>query len=189
VTTAVPAALPREREDAVCLGDPRSLAGDAEWPSRPAYRPARGGPLARTSCRPPSVRLFSRRSLRLAQGLDFHYRILHPALERFLQSDPSRQDGTLSYVYVGDDPLDGRDHSGLDPYLTGEGSALGCDNVTSLLFLALGGAAALSQGAVSAYQTVNGIPGQFVNSTLSIPPLTVPTAPGQFTTSIFNAPR
>ncbi len=31
---------------------------------------------ARTSCRPHGVRLFSRRSLRLAQGLDFQYRIL-----------------------------------------------------------------------------------------------------------------
>jgi len=76
VTTAVPAALSREREDAVCPGHPRSLAGEAERPSMPACRPARGGPLARTSCRPHGVRLFSRRSLRLAEGLDFQYRIL-----------------------------------------------------------------------------------------------------------------
>jgi len=36
-----------------------------------------------------------------------------PSLERWLQPDPSRQDGTLSYVYVGDDPVDATDPSGL----------------------------------------------------------------------------
>jgi len=38
-----------------------------------------------------------------------------PSLERWLQPDPSMQDGTLSYVYVGDDPIDGADPSGLCP--------------------------------------------------------------------------
>ena len=43
-----------------------------------------------------------------------------PSLKRFLQPDPSEQEGTRSYVYAGDDPLDATDpdravvHSGLD---------------------------------------------------------------------------
>jgi RHS repeat-associated protein len=36
-----------------------------------------------------------------------------PTLERFIQPDPSEQDGTRSYVYCGDDPLDCSDPSGL----------------------------------------------------------------------------
>ncbi len=35
-----------------------------------------------------------------------------PSLQRWLQPDPSRQDGTLSYVYVGDDPVDAIDPAG-----------------------------------------------------------------------------
>ena len=35
-----------------------------------------------------------------------------PALKRFLQPDPSEMDGLFSYVYVGDDPVDGSDPSG-----------------------------------------------------------------------------
>jgi len=48
----------------------RDGRGPARWPT---------GPLGLTSCRPRGVRLFSRRSLRLAQGLDFHYHII-PAM-------------------------------------------------------------------------------------------------------------
>lgn len=36
-----------------------------------------------------------------------------PTLERFLQPDPSEQEGTRSYVYCGNDPLDCTDPSGL----------------------------------------------------------------------------
>ncbi len=36
-----------------------------------------------------------------------------PVLRRFLQPDPSQQEGARSYVYAGDDPLDGTDPSGL----------------------------------------------------------------------------
>jgi RHS repeat-associated protein len=36
-----------------------------------------------------------------------------PVLERFVQPDPSQQEGTRSYVYAGDDPLDASDPSGL----------------------------------------------------------------------------
>lgn len=36
-----------------------------------------------------------------------------PVLKRFLQPDPSGQDGLRSYVYVGDDPVDRTDPSGL----------------------------------------------------------------------------
>jgi RHS repeat-associated protein len=39
-----------------------------------------------------------------------------PVLKRFLQPDPSMQDGTLSYVYVGDDPVDGIDPMGLGDF-------------------------------------------------------------------------
>ncbi len=35
-----------------------------------------------------------------------------PSLQRFLQPDPSSIDGTLSYVYVGDDPIDAYDSFG-----------------------------------------------------------------------------
>ena len=37
-----------------------------------------------------------------------------PALGRFIQPDPSEQEGTRSYAYAGDDPLDATDPSGLD---------------------------------------------------------------------------
>lgn len=36
-----------------------------------------------------------------------------PATGRFLQPDPSEREGTRSYVYCGDDPLDCADPSGL----------------------------------------------------------------------------
>jgi len=36
-----------------------------------------------------------------------------PALGRFIQPDPSEQEGTRSYAYAGDDPLDATDPSGL----------------------------------------------------------------------------
>ena len=36
-----------------------------------------------------------------------------PSLKRFLQPDPSEQEGTMSYVYAGDDPLDCADPTGL----------------------------------------------------------------------------
>jgi len=36
-----------------------------------------------------------------------------PALRRFTQPDPSMQEGIRSYVYVGDDPVDATDPSGL----------------------------------------------------------------------------
>jgi RHS repeat-associated protein len=39
-------------------------------------------------------------------------RAYDPALKRFLQPDPSQMDGLYSYVYVGDDPVDGSDPSG-----------------------------------------------------------------------------
>ena len=41
-----------------------------------------------------------------------------PALGRFLQPDPSEQEGTRSYAYAGDDPLDATDPSGLGPFGT-----------------------------------------------------------------------
>ena len=41
-----------------------------------------------------------------------------PSLKRFLQPDPSEQEGTRSYVYAGDDPLDAADPSGLGPFGT-----------------------------------------------------------------------
>ena len=37
----------------------------------------------------------------------------NPALKRFTQPDPSMQEGIRSYVYVGDDPVDATDPSGL----------------------------------------------------------------------------
>ena len=36
-----------------------------------------------------------------------------PSLKRFLQPEPSEQEGTMSYVYAGGDPLDATDPSGL----------------------------------------------------------------------------
>ena len=35
-----------------------------------------------------------------------------PMLERFLQPDPSQQEGLFSYAYVGDDPVDATDPDG-----------------------------------------------------------------------------
>jgi len=43
-------------------------------------------------------------------------------LKRFLQTDPSGQDGQFSYAYVGDDPVDGSDPTGL--YTQGQQSCL-----------------------------------------------------------------
>jgi RHS repeat-associated protein len=40
-------------------------------------------------------------------------RAYDPALKRFLQPDPSQIEGLRSYVYVGDDPVDATDPSGL----------------------------------------------------------------------------
>jgi len=47
-------------------------------------------------------------------------RYYDPEIERFLAPDPSEQDGVRTYAYVGDDPIDATDPSGLD---TGAGSA------------------------------------------------------------------
>ena len=43
------------------------------------------------------------------------YRAYDPTLERFLQPDPSEQDGLYSYAYVNDDPVDMNDPSGFAP--------------------------------------------------------------------------
>ncbi len=40
-------------------------------------------------------------------------RYYDPEIERFLAPDPSEQDGVRTYAYVGDDPMDGADPSGL----------------------------------------------------------------------------
>ncbi len=40
-------------------------------------------------------------------------RYYDPEIERFLQPDPSEQDGVRTYAYVNDDPIDGTDPSGL----------------------------------------------------------------------------
>ena len=40
-------------------------------------------------------------------------RYYDPEIERFLQPDPSEQDGVRTYAYVGDDPIDWSDPSGL----------------------------------------------------------------------------
>jgi RHS repeat-associated protein len=45
-------------------------------------------------------------------------RAYDPVLERFLQPDPSMATGTRSYVYVGDDPADSTDPSGLTCYVS-----------------------------------------------------------------------
>ncbi len=45
-----------------------------------------------------------------------------PALERFLQPDPSSQDGVRSYTYAHDDPVDLADPSGLEGMPLGEGA-------------------------------------------------------------------
>jgi len=48
--------------------------------------------------------------------LDWYWvrvRSLDPALKRWLQPDPSQQDGVRTYVYAGDDPIDATDPSGL----------------------------------------------------------------------------
>jgi len=42
-------------------------------------------------------------------------RAYDPVLERFLQPDPSQQEGIFTYVYSGDDPVDYNDKSGMDP--------------------------------------------------------------------------
>jgi len=42
-----------------------------------------------------------------------------PVLERFLQPDPSQQEGIFTYVYSGDDPVDYNDKSGMDPAPSG----------------------------------------------------------------------
>jgi len=47
-------------------------------------------------------------------------RYYDPEIERFLQPDPSEQDGVRTYAYVGDNPIDATDPSGLD---AGAGSA------------------------------------------------------------------
>ena len=41
-----------------------------------------------------------------------------PALGRFIQPDPSEQEGTRGYAYAGDDPLDATDPSGPGPFGT-----------------------------------------------------------------------
>jgi len=41
-------------------------------------------------------------------------RYYDPEIERFLQPDPSEQDGVRTYAYVGDDPIDLTDPTGLD---------------------------------------------------------------------------
>ena len=49
-----------------------------------------------------------------------------PTLKRFIQPDPSEREGTRSYVYCDDDPLDCSDPSGLislDDVLGGVGTA------------------------------------------------------------------
>src|SRR5437764_10681625 len=43
-------------------------------------------------------------------------RLYDPNLKRWLQPDPSQQDGVRTYVYVGDDPIDVADPSGMDGY-------------------------------------------------------------------------
>jgi len=42
-------------------------------------------------------------------------RAYDPVLGRFLQPDPSQQEGIFTYVYSGDDPVDYNDKSGMDP--------------------------------------------------------------------------
>ena len=48
-----------------------------------------------------------------------------PNLKRFLQPDPSEQEGARGYVYAGDDPLDATDPSGLWPCILGHGDCGG----------------------------------------------------------------
>jgi RHS repeat-associated protein len=73
-----------------------------------------------------------------------------PTLERFIQPDPSEQDGTRSYVYCGDDPLDCSDPSGLWPswqqVLTGLGVAA-IVGVSVAAFVGTGGLSGLAEAA------------------------------------------
>ncbi len=46
-------------------------------------------------------------------------RYYDPEIERFLAPDPSQQDGARTYAYVGDNPIDATDPSGLDAGSTG----------------------------------------------------------------------
>ena len=48
-----------------------------------------------------------------------------PGLGRFLQPDPSEQEGARGYVYAGDDPFDATDPSGLWPCILGHGDCGG----------------------------------------------------------------
>jgi len=45
-----------------------------------------------------------------------------PSLKRWLQPDPSQTEGVRTYAYVGDDPVDSTDPTGLDG---GAGVAIG----------------------------------------------------------------
>ena len=64
-----------------------------------------------------------------------HY---NPALERFLQPDPSQQEGTRSYVYAGDDPLDATDPSGEPGVCLGPLTLGNCSTNPSLTDVAVG---------------------------------------------------
>lgn len=55
-------------------------------------------------------------------------RAYDPALERFLQPAPSRREGTLSYDYAHDDPLDGTDPSGLNSCFDFLGFSIFCSD-------------------------------------------------------------
>jgi len=52
-------------------------------------------------------------------------RAYDPVLKRFLQPDPSGQDGQFSYAYAGDDPVDASDPTGLALWFC---SSNGCEN-------------------------------------------------------------
>ncbi len=52
-------------------------------------------------------------------------RYYSPSLKRWLQPDPSQIDGVRTYVYVGDDPVDASDPSGLCPATAKYGPCVG----------------------------------------------------------------
>lgn len=50
-----------------------------------------------------------------------------PTLERFLEPDPSAIEGLYSYVYVGDNPIDGTDPSGLETIIRNPDGTIDAD--------------------------------------------------------------
>jgi len=115
-----------------------------------------------------------------------------PEIERFLAPDPSEQDGVRTYAYVGDDPIDLTDPTGLDDGIGAPGSdvvtffALGAGLVLAFAFspavltagAALGATIAVGGVIYTVHQLASGNP-----ASIPMPCTTAPSYPGEIVPS------